>query len=163
LSENKKNPKARKDNLLVEEVGGELLIYDVTSDRAHCLNESAAAIWRHCNGTRSPETLASHLFPKLAASEAKRVVAVGIERLRRRRLIEGSMALMPATDLSKRELLKKVAILAAAAGVVAPLIKTVVAPTPAYAFSCVPLGGSCTSIFGQCCNSLPCIGGLCGG
>ena len=107
------HPKARSENLLVEEVAGELLIYDVSNNRAHCLNESAAAIWRHCDGSRSIGKLAKHLFPNLEASGAQRLVGVGVERLRRRRLVESSVAAPPAVDLSKRQLLKKVAILAA--------------------------------------------------
>src|SRR5271157_5889818 len=106
-------------------MGRELLIYDVSSDRAHCLNESAAAIWRHCDGTRSVYKLANHLFPKLQASDATQIVRVGLERLRRRRLIESAPIESQQVDLSKRQMLKKVAILAAAAGVAAPLISSV--------------------------------------
>ena len=58
-----KNPIARSENLLIEDVSGELLIYDVNTNRAHCLNESAAAIWRHCDGSRSIDKFADHLFP----------------------------------------------------------------------------------------------------
>src|SRR5580704_15877966 len=125
-------PKARSEDLLIEEVAGELLIYDVSTDRAHCLNESAAAIWRHCDGNSSVDKLAKHLFPSLAPSDAKSLVGVGLERLRRRRLVASSTTRSPAVDLSKRQLLKKVALMAAAAGVVAPLVSSVVAPTSAY-------------------------------
>ena len=145
-----KNPKARSEELLIEEVGGELLIYDVNSNRAHCLNESAAAIWRHCDGNRSIGKLAKHLFPSLAASDAQRLVSIGLERLRRRRLVETAS---PAVDLSKRQMLKKVAILAAAAGIAAPVVSTIIAPNAAYAFSCMPSGFPCTSSL-QCCSGL---------
>jgi hypothetical protein len=153
------NPLARSENLVVEEVAGELLIYDTSTDRAHCLNESAAAIWRHCDGTRSVDKLANHLFPKLEASDATQIVRVGVERLRRRHLIEGALIKDAKVDLSKRQMLKKVAILAAAAGVVAPLISSIVAPSPAYAFSCLKSGVSCESSF-QCCT-LACLNGAC--
>ncbi len=145
-------PKARSKNLLTEEVAGELLVFDVNNNRAHCLNESAAAIWRHCNGSRSVTSIASHLFPSLAPSDSERLVAVGIDRLRRRRLLEASVS-ETAVDLSKRQLLKKAAIIAAAAGVVAPLVSTVLAPTSAYAFSCIPSGLMC-SASAQCCSGL---------
>jgi hypothetical protein len=147
------NPTARSENLLIEDVAGELLIYDVSNNRAHCLNESAAAIWKHCDGSQSIDKLANHLFPKLEASDARQLVGVGVERLRRRHLVESAPAAAATVDLSKRQLLKKVAILAAAAGVVAPLVSTVVAPTAAYAFSCMPSGFPCSSPF-QCCSGL---------
>jgi hypothetical protein len=157
MSKDIKNPAARRENILIEEVGGELLIFDVSNNRAHCLNESAAAIWRHCDGTRSVDDLAQHLFPKLVPSDAERVVSLGIERLSRRRLLENSRTAAPAIDLSKRDLLKKVAILAAAAGIAAPLISSAMAPTSAYAFSCTPTGGHCTT-GGECCTGF-CMGG----
>src|SRR5271167_1121318 len=118
------NPIAKSENLLVEDVAGELLIYDTSTNRAHCLNESAAAIWRHCDGNRSIDSLANHLFPKLEASDARQLVGVGVERLRRRRLVEGTATGAPIVDMSKRQLLKKVAVLAAAAGVMAPLVSS---------------------------------------
>lgn len=146
-------PKAKSNNLLTEEVAGELLVFDVNNNRAHCLNASAAAIWRHCDGTRSIESLAGHLFPKLQAADSARLVAVGIERLRRRRLLEDSPSSQATVDLSKRQMLKKAAIIAAAAGVAAPLVSTVLAPTSAYAFSCIPSGLMC-SASAQCCSGL---------
>jgi hypothetical protein len=153
-------PKARSNDLLIEDLGGELLIFDVSSNRAHCLNGSAAAIWRHCDGTRSLATLAEHLFPGLEASDAQRLVSVGVERLRRRRLVENSAPEAPV-DLSKRQTMKRLAILAAAAGIAAPLISTVVAPTSAAAFSCLPIGSPCTADVQCCtgiCNLLTCVG-----
>jgi hypothetical protein len=159
---NPENPKARAENLLIEDVSGELLIFDVSTNRAHCLNESAAAIWRHCDGTRSVDSLAGHLFPELAPADAQRIVSLGIERLRRRRLVETSASAVPKVDMTKRQLLKKVAILATAAGVAAPLVTSIIAPTSANAFSCTPFGSSCTSPF-ECCMGLPCVAGTCGG
>ncbi len=153
-----KNPIARSENLLIEDVSGELLIYDVNTNRAHCLNESAAAIWRHCDGSRSIDKLADHLFPTLDASDARHIVDVGLQRLRRRRLVDAPAA-APAVDVSRRQMLKKVAILAATAGIVAPLVSTVIAPTAAYAFSCMPTGFPCTTPF-QCCSGL-CRGLMC--
>lgn len=148
-----KHPIAKSGNLLVEEVAGELLIYDVANNRAHCLNESAAAIWRHCDGTRSIGSLAKHLFPQLEASEAQRLVGIGVERLRRRHLVDNVVAAEKSVDLSKRHLIKKVAVLAAAAGIATPLVSSIVAPTAAHAFTCMPSGFPCTSPF-QCCSGL---------
>jgi hypothetical protein len=153
-------PRARRKDLLVEDLGGELLIFDVSANRAHCLNGSAAAIWRHCDGTRSLASLAEQLFPGLEASAGEHLVNVGIERLRRRRLVD-HRGLEARVDLSKRQMMKKMAILAAAAGVAAPLISTVVAPTSAAAFSCLPIGSPCTADVQCCtgiCSLLTCVG-----
>lgn len=46
-------PCARRDDLLVQEVLDELLIYDLRSHEAHFLSAAAAAIWRGCDGTHA--------------------------------------------------------------------------------------------------------------
>jgi hypothetical protein len=43
-------PRARTDDLVVEEVDDELLIYDAKSKRGHCLSANAARVWRACDG-----------------------------------------------------------------------------------------------------------------
>lgn len=54
-------PKARSKALITKEVDGELLVYDRTRDKAHCLNESAAAIWKLCDGRTTPAEIARKL------------------------------------------------------------------------------------------------------
>jgi hypothetical protein len=162
MAENKtssKCPAARSKDLLIEEIAGELLVYDVARDRAHCLNPSAAAIWKHCDGNRSTHDLASHLFPSLSRKEGEQLVGLGIERLRRRRLLQEAEGGSPV-DLSRRDLVKRIATVAAAAGIMAPLVSSIVAPTPARAVSCAGMGGACvTSV--ECCTGLVCFGTQC--
>ena len=146
-------PRARTKDLLVEEIGGELLLYDLTTNRAHCLNSSAASVWKHCDGTRTPAELAEHLFPTVSRPNGEQIVQIALERLRRRKLIDGEIP-HHATDLSRRQLLRRVGVAVASLGIAAPLISTVMAPTSAYAFSgCLPAGMPCTS-FTQCCSGL---------
>jgi len=51
-------PRARKDDLLIQDLPEETLVYDVVRHRAHCLNRTAALVWRHCDGKTSVEKLA---------------------------------------------------------------------------------------------------------
>jgi len=152
-------PKARTRDLLMEEVAGELLIFDVSRNRAHCLNASAAAIWQHCNGARSPVELAEHLFPGVEPAEREQLVRVGLERLRRRHLLESSSADF-TVNLSKRHMIKKLAMVAAAAGIAAPVVSSIVAPTPGYAVSCGTQGMPCMTDV-NCCEGLACPLGIC--
>ena len=46
-------PKARSEGIISKEVGSELLVYDCARDLAHCLNETAAAVWNLCDGRTS--------------------------------------------------------------------------------------------------------------
>jgi hypothetical protein len=39
-------PRARKKDLIVRTVQGEVLVYDLGSHRAHCLDAVMASLWR---------------------------------------------------------------------------------------------------------------------
>ncbi|MCV4613842.1 PqqD family protein, partial [Escherichia coli] len=52
-------PKARTGGLVTQDFDKELLVYDLQTDRAHCLNETAAAVWRACDGTKSVNEIAA--------------------------------------------------------------------------------------------------------
>lgn len=58
---NARKPLARADELVVEELGDELLVYDLTADRAHSLGATAARVWRACDGTRNIEALSAEV------------------------------------------------------------------------------------------------------
>src|SRR4051794_18492497 len=65
-------PQARIDELVVEEVGDELLIYDSAKKRAHCLSATAARVWRACDGQGSVEALSETL--SLSAEDVSRTL-----------------------------------------------------------------------------------------
>jgi dTDP-D-glucose 4,6-dehydratase len=50
---NSNNPLARQKGLVVQEIPDEVLVYDLDSNKAHCLNKSAAFVWKSCNGSNS--------------------------------------------------------------------------------------------------------------
>ena len=58
-------PHARHEALITKEADGELLVYDEQRDRAHCLNETAAAVWRLCDG----HTTVSEIAQAIASSQ----------------------------------------------------------------------------------------------
>lgn len=45
------NPMARQSGLVVQEMPDEVLVYDMDTNKAHCLNQSAAFIWKSCDGS----------------------------------------------------------------------------------------------------------------
>jgi hypothetical protein len=51
-------PQARRSQLVIKELASETLVYDESKHRAHCLNQAAAFVWKHCDGCRSISTLA---------------------------------------------------------------------------------------------------------
>jgi hypothetical protein len=50
-------PIARIEELVTQEIDGELLVYDVRTNKAHQLTETAAFVWKNCDGTKSIEDI----------------------------------------------------------------------------------------------------------
>ena len=46
-------PLARKECLVIKELPDETLVYDTKHDKAHCLNNTAALVWKNCDGKRT--------------------------------------------------------------------------------------------------------------
>jgi hypothetical protein len=138
-------PQARLDDLIVQEMDGELVVYDLEQHRAHCLNGVAATVFRLCDGLKTPAEMAV----RLDADED--VVWLALEQLWKLHLLEGDE---PREDgLSRRALLKRTGLLTAALAL--PATASVLAPRAAAAATCLPNGASieCTpeSRF-QCCS-----------
>jgi hypothetical protein len=124
--------KARQDNLLVEAIGDELVVYDEARHRAHRLNRIAGLVWRHCDGRHTVADLAALLQREVNAAATEDVVWLTLDRLDAARLLEEGPPL-PEEDAmtSRRRLLKK--ILIGALAVLTPVVVTLAVPTPAQA------------------------------
>ncbi len=46
-------PVARKEGLVIQEMPDEVLVYDLDTNKAHCLNQTAAFVCKSCNGRNS--------------------------------------------------------------------------------------------------------------
>lgn len=150
-------PLARVDGLVVEELDGELLIYDLDTNEAHCLNGEAAAVWRFCDGSRSIADLSVAVAPAAPRDVAAEMVNHALSELGKRGLLDGDVP-ETGSGVSRRELLRKLAVVGAV-GLALPVVKSIVAPTAAQAATCLPPGALCTSS-AQCCSGL-CQGGIC--
>ena len=149
-------PLARKDGLVIEELDDETLIYDTERDRAHCLNSAAARIWRCCDGIHTLADMRDDFAGDMPIDVAQEVVSDCVLRLSRAHLLEeGSLPVKGGEMLSRRKLLRKITIGAAAAAIALPLITSVVAPPPAGAASCGSF--SCNILNGfHCPNGCTC-------
>lgn len=145
-------PLARTDQLVVQELPDEVLIYDLVRHKAHCLNKASAAVWKRCDGRTTVAEMTRRLGRELAAPVDDDVVWLALAQLRRFHLLEeGSVS---GRKVSRRDLVRKY--LPAALAV--PLILSVPAPTPAQSASkcagpCEPCSG-----FADCCPGLSCDG-----
>jgi Coenzyme PQQ synthesis protein D (PqqD) len=137
-------PLARRERLLVEELDEEVLLYDQDTDGAHALDPQAAAIWRACDGRTDVDAIAARLDLPVD------IVHAGLARLDQLGLLVPSS--VPG-GTTRRDMVKRGLIVATAAGVGGPVIRSIVAPTAAQAASCTPGGAPCDlNNPGACCS-----------
>lgn len=144
-------PRARANSLVIRELDDETLVYDLERDEAHCLNQTAALVWKHCDGKTTAAQAAQSLQSKLAVSVDADVIWLAVKQLSRFHLVEGSKK-SPA--VSRRNLVLKYA----PAALALPVIMSIAAPTPAQGASCAKAGQPCGGTNPQCCQGLFCFG-----
>lgn len=138
-------PRARRDDLLVEDIIDEILIYDLRSQQAHCLNATAAAIWRACDGQTTVAALAAAASAAIGAPCDERVILLALEQLRERDLLD-QLPVSTSPPMSRRELMERLAV----PMLLLPLITTLSVPTPAMAQSCPTMVQGPQGLQGPC-------------
>lgn len=152
-----RTPKARTGGLVVKKLADELLVYDLRTHKAHCLNPASALVWSRCDGRRTVSEIAALLSDEEEGLFTEEVIWLALNQLERFSLLEEKLDASPAsTLLSRRELAKKMGLASVAA---LPFILSILAPEAAAAATCFPLGSGCNTNV-QCCSGL-CIGGTC--
>ena len=141
---NSQRPIARKSGLVVQEVPDEVLVYDLETNKAHCLNNSAAMVWRSCDGNNSVADIAKLVESQAGDKVTEDFVWLAIDQLSENNLLEQQITTGFAGQ-SRREAIKKIGL---ASMVAIPVIASLVAPQSALAAqSC-----NCNNP-GQCNNS----------
>ena len=151
------HPLARTDDVIVVDLPDEVLIQVQARRRAHCLNPTAAFVWRQCDGKATVSAIARRLGMHTGAPPDEAVVELAIAELRRARLlVEPAARRADGPRLNRREALKRAGL---AAAVALPLVTSITVPTASMAASCLPNGAPC-STHSECC-SLVCSSSLC--
>jgi hypothetical protein len=151
-------PEARKEGLVVQELSGEVLVYDRERNKAHCLNSTAALVWEYCDGKTSVAQIARAIEGEIKAPVDEDVIWLGVEQLSKTHLLqEGAKLPEHKSGLSRREVMKRIGL---AAAVALPVVTSIVAPTAAQAATCIPLGQPCTTS-AQCCAPGLCSASIC--
>ncbi len=127
--------KSRTNDLRMEELGAELLVYDRLNHKTHCLGPASAAVWRRCDGQTTAEELTRHLKGLRPYADEETVWLI-LHRLGKLGLLE-TPVFPPAGAIrsSRREMAQKVL---GFGGVAALLATTMLAPTAAQAASVIP-------------------------
>jgi hypothetical protein len=145
---------ARTDDLVVQELGDELLIYDRRTDVAHCLSSVAALVWRTCEGGASVDELVSGIGQRDGYEDPQALVLAAVDELAEKGLLEGHPS--DSSAVTRRQAIRRMAGVGAAA-VAAPLIVSAAVKTPyAAAYTtCLAKYSECTGT-PQCCAGLVC-------
>ena len=140
------NPIARKDGLVIQEMPDEVLVYDLNTDKAHCLNQTSAFVWKSCNGDNTINDIAE-LFENHSGTEInKDLIWLAIDQLSEKELLEEEIS-SNLSGQSRREVIKKLGL---ATVVALPLISSLAAPTSVLA------AASCA-----CTGMVDCLGTSC--
>jgi hypothetical protein len=136
----KNYPISRKDNLVVQEADDEVLIYDLSENKAFCLNETSALVWQACDGERSTAEISEFVSQKLNSPVKEDLVWLALNQLKKEKLIENNIELPNYfAGMSRREVVKKVGI---GTMVALPIISSLVSPVAAQVRSCTGPGGT---------------------
>ena len=122
-------PVARSEDLLVEEIHDETVVFDTRTREAHCLSPLAAVVFAHCDGETSTDDLVTLASDRLGEPVDADRVRGALAQLDERSLLADSGQ---QDGVSRRQMIKKSAV---AGGLVAsaPLITSVFPPTAAAA------------------------------
>ena len=137
-----KNPTARQNGLVIQELPDEVLVYDLDSNKAHCLNQSAAFIWKSCDGSTSVSDIVREFESNGKGKVTEDFVWLAIDQLNENGLLDGGI--VPRFQgQSRRQVLKTIGL---ASLVALPVIASLVAPQNAMgAVSCsCGTAGDCT-------------------
>jgi hypothetical protein len=147
---------------LIEELPGEVLVYDQKQHRAHCLTPELRTLWQLCDGRRTAAQATAQL--RQVHGEAVGEIGAMVAELEKAGLV-----LAPASkarrrvDRGRRRFVGKTAV---AAGIViaSPVIFSIVSPSVAEAASCGTKGLQCCPPPTKCVNGNKfCNGGVCTG
>lgn len=152
---NSQKPEARKEGLVIQDMPDEVLVYDLNSNKAHCLNQTAAFVWKACDGKKSITDI-TNLFAKQSGDQINEdLIWLAIDQLNENDLLEKEIVSKFHGE-SRRSVIKKIGF---AAVVALPIVASLAAPTSVLAVvSCVgctntgPMAPECPAVCGTTCS-----------
>ena len=120
-------PKARNENIVVQDMENETLVYDLTVDKVYCLNQIAALVFSYCDGHGSFEML------KQKHKLTDEIIYLALDQLRKENLLEETEDYRsPFIGTSRREVIRKAGLTSLAS---LPWVSSIIAPKAAMAQS----------------------------
>lgn len=135
-------PLARSKNLVVQQAENEVLVYDLNTNKAICLNETSALVWQNCDGKKSFLEIQKAVEKKFGELVTEDFIKFAVDQLKKENLIENKDEIETGFNgLSRREVIKRVGFTSLVA---LPIISAILAPQAALAASNLANGQACT-------------------
>jgi len=151
---NSQFPTARTSGLVIQEVPEEILVFDTASNDAHCLNQTAAMVWKACDGKTSVTGIAEIIGSQTGNKISDDLVWLAIDQLNEHKLLETQINSKFAGE-SRRSVLKKIGL---ASMIALPIIASLAAPRSVLAAtSCTCPGGDTPQGDGECSVQPTCV------
>ncbi|MEO8071682.1 MAG: PqqD family protein [Acidobacteriota bacterium] len=125
-------PTARKEGLVIQEMPDEILVYDLETNQAHCLNQTAASVWKNCDGVNSVTDIKLKLEKEFNSVIPEDFVWLAIDQLSKDKLLEKEIE-TKISGLSRREVIKRIGFASMAA---LPVVAMLSFPQNALAVGC---------------------------
>lgn len=146
----KRLPHVRNENIAVQHLNDEILIYDLKTNEAVCLNSTSAIVFNHCDG----KTTFDELKGKYKFDD--NLIYFTLDKLSENNLLENYHSGVHFAGLSRREVIRRVGL---GSMIALPVISMLIAPSAAHAASTAGTqlnGTTCTNPGGssQCASSI---------
>jgi hypothetical protein len=136
---NSQNPVARREGLVIQEMPEEVLVYDTNTNKAHCLNQTAAFIWKACDGSNSVRDISKLVADEFGGAVSDDFVWLAIDQFNKDNLLQEKVE-SKFEGVSRREVIRKIGL---AAVVALPVVASLAVPNTVLAV------GTCVRV--QCC------------
>ena len=135
-------PVARKSNLVIQNLKDETLVYNTKTNKAFCLNETSAMVWKLCNGKRTVAQISDEMSKSMKTLVDEDIVWLALEQLGKDGLLEeGFEESKRFIGETRREAIKRIAI---ASAIALPIVSSIIAPKAVNAQSvCSTIGAAC--------------------
>ena len=124
-------PFAKQEDIVIQELNDEVLIYDLIRNKAFCLNETSLIIWQMCDGTKTVAEISQAASRKFKANISEDFVWLALDQFKKDKLITNEFKSVFA-GMTRREVIRKVGF---ASMVALPVVASIIAPTAVSAAS----------------------------
>lgn len=143
-------PSGRTNDILTQEIVGEVMLYDLTINKAYLLNPTSSLIWQLCDGTKSVGEITESISKELDSPVPEDLVWLALDQLNKVNLLETKdIKNVNFLGLSRREVIRKVGLTSMVA---LPLITSILVPNSAEGASCIANNLFC-AVPADCCSN----------